>query len=325
MKFKLTFASSKLLANCAIVFSLLALACVNSGHAQSNAQKQSPASQQGTRNPKSLLLQAANHLENAAPLQCATRMQVNLFDEQLIASGRYFQMGQGSGMSRLEFSFGDEDQPRKILQICSHGYYYRFRTTRENPELNVADLRQIAQSDSGSILATPNTWMATGGLASLMKNLASNFEFDAVEPSMLGDVPVWKFRGRWNEQRLKRILFGQVKYGLIKNQIQWEKLPAQVPHACEIVLGRDDFFPLFPYRIAFLKDDLAAKKTTTTKIVELELYDLNKNAKLNTNLFEVDFPDVLPNDMTNQYVDRILQLHKIRRSANQNAPTKSTR
>lgn len=323
MKFKLTFTACSLLAKYSLVGMVFVLVLVNFGFSQEgndNANRQ-----EYKHNSKSLLTQSANYLENSSPLQCATRMQINLFDQKFIASGRYLQMGQGSGMSRLEFSFDDDDRPGKILQICSHGYYYRFRTTGRTPELNVADLRQIAKSDSGHILATPNTWMATGGLASLLKNLSTNFEFDQPEATTLGEIPVWKFRGRWNEQRLKRILFGQVKYAIIKNQIQWDKMPTQVPHSCEIVLGRDQFFPLFPYRIAFFKNEKVGQTLKTKQVVALELYDLNKHANLDGQLFEVNFPDVLPNDMTSQYVDRILQLHKIQRSANQPEPNKATR
>ena len=323
MKFKLTSLAIRLLANRFVWVFVAALMFCNIAASQSSELLANP--QSAASDAKTMLAQAAANLENSNPLQCSTRLQIDLFDQELVAEGLYSQMGQGSGLSRLEFNFGNVAKPRKILHICNQGYYYRFRTTAKDPELNFADLRRIADSDSANIMASPNTWMATGGLASLLKVLADNFVFEKPEATKLSDLPVWRIRGGWDERRLKRMLFGQVKYAVIEDGVNWEKVPPQVPYSCEIVLGRDDFFPLFPYQISYFRFEGKEKQKKSKPQVAFELYDLKKNANLDIRSFDVNFPNVIPTDLTDQYVDRILQLHKIQRSAKQPADQRATR
>ncbi len=303
---------------------MLAVLCVLSGFKDARAQRPNSVGIVVPSRAKKMLSQAAQRLESSSPLRCQSNMQVNLFGTQLVANGKYMQMGQGTGIARLEFAYGDEVQ-QQILQICHRGYYYRFRVSGAEPRLEVVDLRRIIDSDSKDLVANPTTWMATGGLASLLRNLSRYFEFDIPEKAMVGDTPVWKLKGKWNEIRLKRLLFGQVSYPVIKDKIDWSHLPDHVPQTCELLLARDEYFPLFPYSIRFDRNFDENGNSISKAIVRLELHELETNVKLEEHMFLPDFQNVQPVSLTDQFVERIESLKKIQRSANHNKGNKATR
>ena len=279
------------------------------------------------RSAKELLTESANRLANSDALRAAARLTVNLFQQGLVANGQYSQLGQGSGFAKLEFDVGDDENRMQIVQICNRGIYYRFQTTPEDPTLQIADLRRISETDAFDLFANQNTWMATGGISSLIENLVQNFEFESVKETKIGETPVYKIRGKWNEDRLKRFLFGQVKHVAIKDGVDWRELPVHIPQYCEVLIGNDDYFPLFPYRITFLKQpfDDTDKFSEPIAIVSLDLYELEKNAQLQSNDFDVNFGGTPPNDLTKTMVDRIEILNQIQRSALKTKSVEQTR
>ena len=51
--------------------------------------------------PANLLVQAADNLANSSPIRCQSRMKINMFDQQVIAQGRYFNAGQGLSLIHI--------------------------------------------------------------------------------------------------------------------------------------------------------------------------------------------------------------------------------
>ena len=268
---------------------------------------------------KQLLQRASHALFHAKPLSANAKMTIDLFGQNLVGEGQYTQAGQGQRCaSRLEFAFGEGDNPLKILQICNRGFYYRFQSSRNSPKLKVVDLTRVAEIDSNSLIANQPTWLASGGLASFLRSLADNFDFETVEQKVLNETPVLVLRGRWNEDRLKRIIFGQINYNLIKDRIRWERMPKQLPQSIEIVLGNDGYFPLFPYEVSFYREREIDGEVNEVKIVSLQLFQLDKHAEIPPGHFEVNFEGMEFDDLTNKFVDRIQDLNQLQRSAQQN-------
>lgn len=281
-----------------------------------------------------LLTESARRLLNSSPLQAKSRMRVDLFDQQIVAHGSYWQAGQGTGSARWEYAIpapaaigsvksetGATDPAGLfIMQICHRGFFYRLQTGGEEPQLDVTDLRQVSKADSDALFAGQNAWMATGGVSGLLELLANNFDFAEASKVKVGENEVWRMKGDWNENRLRCLLNGQVRHDLIRDEIKWAKLPKQIPHSCEVLLAADDYFPGFPYRVTFFKkfaqDGIAKNKS----MVSIEFYELQTNVQLDEEIFNANFDGIRPEDLTDSFVQRIEALQRARRSAQQRRP-----
>jgi hypothetical protein len=266
---------------------------------------------------RQLLRSAASNLFNSNPLHASARLTVQMFDQKIEAQGQYWQLGQGSASARLEFVYGDPKQPQSVLQICHRGFYYRFQSKLGQPELQIADLAQIADVDQNQLVANRQTWMSTGGLSNLMEQLATNFEFGTVESGQIGQTPCWRLRGGWNQDRLRELLTGQVKSTLIQKQILWDQLPKQIPHSCEVLLGGDDYFPLFPYRVSYFQRQEGTTKPQEVAVMVLEFFEVDREAAVPEEQFQVRTDTMLPIDLSRHFTDRVRRLEQLPRSAGQ--------
>ena len=283
---------------------------------------------------KHLLVISSNRLRNSKPLQAKSRMRVHLFGQQVVAHGNYWQAGQGTGSARWEYavpkagsgtagnttSVKPDSANLFLMQICHRGFFYRLQTDGKEPKLDVTDLRQLSKTDSQFLFAGQKAWMATGGVSGLLELLATNFIFSDASRSKVGNNEVWKMNGSWDENRLRRLLNGQVNHSLIQEEIKWLELPKQIPHSCEVLLAADDYFPGFPYRVTFFQrqshDGVVQKKP----IVSIEFYELQTDVKLDEEIFDIKFDGIQLEDLTDSFVQRIEALQRSRRSAQQHQP-----
>lgn len=320
------------------LLAMVALFMVSTGissdiHAQGQAQ--APASRIDA-NPvgivstpaRNLLMKSSQALRNSKPLQAKSRMRVQMFDQQVVAHGNYWQAGQGTGSARWEYtvpvsgstaatSIKPDSADLFLLQVCHRGFYYRLQTGGEEPKLDYADLRQLSKADDDFLFARQGAWMATGGVSGLLELLATNFKFADAQRIKVGSNDVWKMSGGWNEERLRRLLNGQVVHGLIRDEIKWLKLPKQVPHSCEILIAADDYFPGFPYRLTFFQKRDLDGVVQNKPMVSIEFYELQTDVNLDEAMFDVNFDGIKPEDMTDSFVQRIEALQRARRSARQ--------
>ncbi len=268
-----------------------------------------------------LLQQAASNLFYSTPMRSAARLRMNMFGQKFVAEGSYLQMGQGSGRTKLEFAFGDPDDPSRLLQVCDGRFYYCMASNHEASSLEFVDLMQVAQADQQQLMASPSSWMTMGGLPGLLQNTASAFEFQPVEQLQLGDIPVFHIRGKWKKEFLTRILGGTVDRAWIENSMQWHQLPGQLPHVVEIYLGNDSFFPLFPYRIEFLRLDKDDDGTNLKRVFTFELFEVNRLAEISDESFKVNYENITPIDITDEFVRRIEQLRPAQTANRKQEPT----
>ncbi len=268
-----------------------------------------------------LLQRAASNLFYSTPMRSTARLRMNMFGQKFVAEGSYLQMGQGSGRTKLEFAFGDPDYPSRLLQVCDGRFYYRLASNHEASSLEFVDLLQVAQADQQQLIGSPSSWMTMGGLPGLLQNTASAFEFQPVEQSQLGDIPVFHIRGKWKKEFLTRILGGTVDRAWIENSMQWHQLPEQLPHVVEIYLGNNSFFPLFPYRIEFLRLDKDEDGTNLKRVFTFELYEVNKLAEISDELFKINYEDITPINITNEFIRRIEQLRPAQTANRKQEPT----
>ena len=66
---------------------------------------------------------------------------------------------------------------------------------------------------------------------------------------------MWVVAGKWRREKLALILPDQSEAILAGQPVDFSRLPALLPTNVNMTLGRDEAFPLFPYRIEFRRQN----------------------------------------------------------------------
>jgi len=259
-----------------------------------------------------LIKNAADNLLNSASIEANARITIRLFDEYVVAKGKYYQMGLGSTNARLEFEFGQSDDATQVVQICDGRFYYTLTESKKEKRLEFVNLERVSMVNGStqSFVGDPTNLMATGGIASVLQNLAAVFDFDAPVPSELGGISMLTLNGTWKADKLNQFVSELVHPGELDSKNGWEELPRQIPHAVSVTLGNDSNFPLFPYRIVFYQYD-PQTGSFTHPMLTLELFEVGRSAPLSQNLFALDSSKAITIDATERYAVRVLRYHEI--------------
>jgi len=246
-------------------------------------------------------------------------MLVEMFDQEIRSAGRYYQMGQGTRKSRLQVEYTVAGQPASMIQICDGFVYYRYRAMGEDANLDILFLDKLAHADRQALLADSQTWMATGGVASLLASLANNFDLRLVSQSVAEGVQTRVLQGRWNEQRLRRLLFGQIHTKFIEDHYPCDRLPVHIPASVEVHLSQAAGGPIFPSKIKFMGRKIGNQDRPDS--VSLAFHSLKMLDSLSDETFRVQPGSIELSDLTNTSVERIEDLNQaVRSTAGAEAP-----
>lgn len=254
-----------------------------------------------------LIHQSAANLFNSVPIEANVRITIDLFQQPLVANGRYYQQGQGTQKARLEFANGAGENAIKFTQLCDGRFNFSKQTIGSTQRLESLDLEKVVEASRGganSSSANPANPLLFGNLASLMYNLAEWFDFEAPVQTELGGISMLSIKGSWKPQALKAFVNDQVDTRFLEPEIDWSEIPRQIPHTVEITIGNDHFLPLFPYRIVFRQkgDSWDAEDR---RMLQLELFEVGKLKQLSDQVFNIDSEDTHPIDTTERYVQRM--------------------
>jgi hypothetical protein len=141
--------------------------------------------------------------------------------------------------------------------------------------------------------------LAVGGLAQLLRAISEHFRLTNPQPSQLLNVPTWELTGLW--KGLEPIQAGQTPDNT--------QLPAHLPTHVKLILGRDQQFPLFPYRIEFgrAQPDSETKggAASVQPMVTMELYEVRRRNDLPADLFRYSPGDQDVEDQTDLYLGQL--------------------
>jgi len=208
-----------------------------------------------------LLTGACRRIANSTPFGISLKLTGHLFDQDTVATGQYFQMGQGTHRSRLELEFNTGQEVASSFQLCDGRFVYRLQNFGGQQQFEFVDLNRFTEQTSQNSPFTPSSWIATGGLASLLEQFNQSFNFGAPKQITTDtQTQLSVIRGCWNGAALRHTLGNQA--GTVfpneekirsRNAIPWGKLPQQLPHGIEVVFGNDAIFGAFPHEIRYLK------------------------------------------------------------------------
>ena len=281
-----------------------------------------------------LVRDALESLLRQPGVEARIRQRVDILNQRLVGAGTYLQFQRPGQplLCRLELKLQLGNSASSVQQVCDGRFLWTRRDLPGSQVLSRVDLRQIdeALARSGTVQGRGGPapqWnaarLARGGLPALLQSLEDHFDFgppradsirfpvasgDSDAGPQLEEQPVWILEGRWKPKQVLQWLPEQRDATEHGEPPRLESLPAHLPHRVELVLGRDTFIPLFPYRIEyqkFAKDSEGKLSGTSTPMLTMELFEVNARADLQPHFFEYQPGDQAVVDETAQFLQRL--------------------
>lgn len=263
-----------------------------------------------------LLAQSIASLTQYNSLAAKIRQRVELFDQQLVGTGSYFQGPVESHLLHWELKIRVGEQVTSLQQVCDGRTLWMHRQIGEKVLLEKVDFarsrdggKREGQGAGKREPASTNDSAATpsldGGLTRLLKHLNRSFRFTSVQPMQLGNVPMHAVRGEWQTDYLIRWLPKQQAAIEAGKPVDTGKLADHLPDHAIVFLGRDD---LFPYRIEYrrktptLVGKALGKTDEFRTVLVMEFFDVQFNPPLEKSLFTFEPGNLKASDKTDVYL-----------------------
>ena len=220
---------------------------------------------------------------------------VSLGNQQFRATGRYLNSG---SKLRLEYSVKpDQGADGSLIEVCDGKVLWSLMTLGGTKRVTHRDVQQIkaaaaAASEKSVSDAVLTAELGLGGLSSLFASLERTMTFDAMKQDEV-------------EGRSRTVVQGQWKSNVVS---RWKRkaddpLPVYIPDAVRIIV---DSTTLFPERIVYLKKQTEKDKKGYRALVSFQFQNVELDAAIDDQEFTFVPPeDVVPEDITRQYLDRI--------------------
>jgi hypothetical protein len=260
-----------------------------------------------------MLQRSLNQLRTAEPLVAQLDLKINLLEREFRGTGQYCQAGTGLPQVRWDLVLGGQPDGLTLSQIFDGRFFYRLTIQGKNRTLNYVDLYgardlQVVKTEG---VAGLNGWLGVGGLPTMLEQLLATHEFEPPgEPELVkGEdgqtLTLTRIRGRWSKAALRQLLREQIPPETLAGEILWERLPGQMPHGVELVLGSDDYLDAFPYRLAFYQFQGAEGKYAVQPVFELKLHHVEKREAIAPEQFRLSADGLNPVDDTKDYLNRL--------------------
>jgi hypothetical protein len=212
---------------------------------------------------------AAERLQAHASISADVRYRVDLYGQQLVGYGEYYQQGAGAQMQfRLQLRTRIDGVESSLQQVADQWRLWtdeQWGQKHRITQVKLSDVREalLARGDRG---ADWNAQLAIGGVPGLLKSLVRRFEFGPARPVMLGEMPAFHVVGRWRETKQDD--------NPSKNS---DTASPNFPNEVLLILARDD---LFPHVVEYRR---SGKSNAT--LVRLELFHVKLDQPIDNRQF----------------------------------------
>lgn len=282
------------------------------------AAAETPPSASTPASGQTLVAEAAQRLAAQPAIAAKIRQRAQLFGQELVGSGSYQQLrSRGRLLIRLELRLQVDEQLTTLQQINDGVILWiRHDQGREKSVdyVNLQRVRDAAKKAAYPQALSVSETLAIGGLPQLLQQLDRNFAFDTAREAELSGVPVWIVQGQWKKEKLAALLPEQKQAILSGKPIPRDALPPHIPDSVSVVLGRDDFVPLFPYRLEYTRTEstteapgsrAGGRREVTRSIVSMELFEVRKQWEVDPNAFVYPLGDQRIDNLTDVYIRRL--------------------
>ena len=281
----------------AIIVLALGLAWVNS-----RAQAQAPSAsvvpqstveqqQAGTR----MLAEVLATMQRRASVSARLRYQARLYDDQVIGSGKYWQLGVGTQRrTRWEMQSQVADTTASYVQVFNGEHLWTDRTLPSGRHVTRLDMKRLQALRRPGVVTSQSSqppWTpllvsteGQGGLAEMLADLLRNYSFSPPRKTQLNGLAAFALVGQWQAERLEKLWPG-LSDPSVENP--W---PRHLPHHVLVLVGQNN---LFPYLIeqrrqgdAALVQSASGDRPADDPLMRYEIYEVQFAAALEDSLFQ---------------------------------------
>jgi hypothetical protein len=271
----------------------------------------------------------SGQLRDSLPFKTELQAQLNWNGTTLSIPGQYAQLGQGKNQFRIDLRISAGDSTQVLSKRCDGRFLYSMKWQGGRKTLEFVDLRRIQEARTAAGLSqadNPTNWLAAGGLASLLDNLSTAFQFDSPQVVVHDSVDYLRLDGIWNSKALVELLKDTVPSHYLEPNIAWRKLPPHIPHQVSLFFAQSPSFGWMPVQLGFyrfVERSLPSSRSLLSDSDELELLAKIRfsNAQpINVegvDFLQLDTEDTETIDNTPQYISQLRQ-YKMHREAKAN-------
>ncbi len=246
-----------------------------------------------------VLRQAVLRLEQYGGIGARVRYRVEMFNQELIGSGNYYQGTPGSRHSRMELKLQAANKTCSHLQVCDGQTLWTFEQYPESRKLTRVNVDEVLAALAQGSAAPSPMGLGIGGLPELLRRLNQSFEFSAPTAGKLGQWPVLRLEGQWKPAMLAQLLPKQKEAIEAGETPDLSKLPDQAPHRVVLYLGQND---LFPYRLEFEQGEAARNKQP---MLVMEFFEVQFNLSVDPERFTYKPSYRNVENITARYIERL--------------------
>jgi outer membrane lipoprotein-sorting protein len=261
--------------------------------ASSDAAAKPVADSAGAKAAAEFVQKVRQSLGEHSSVQADIEQTVSIGTQQFVATGRYVSSGP---KLRLEYNIKpDQGISGSLLEVCDGKELWSLIKVADSKRVTHRDVQQIkaaASSERAIPDAVLTAELGLGGLSALFASLERTMVFDAMKQETSGDRSRTVVQGKWKPEIRSRWPQGSD-----------ESLPAYVPDMVRIVV---DSATMFPERIVYIKRLVEKDKKVNRALVDLQFSKVTFDSAIDDQEFTFVTPDdVVPEDITRQYLDRL--------------------
>jgi len=254
---------------------------------------------------KSTLVSTGQALNRLPSIAARTQLECRMHDMDLLARGKYFQSENGR-KSRLELVFEDSQSPLSVLQICDGQFSYTLRASGKEQRLEFVDLGRLENKDAGlSAPALPASWVMGGGIGATLVHYAGAFHFQAIDTN---DPERLYMRGIWDTRVLAGLLYSDVPREERPIEVEWDKLPAHMPHGIELTFSKLGGGVMQPETITLFQFKQGQGRAVATPVMNIEFDTIAVSDTLPPALFTIESSGFEAVEVTDIYNQKIREL-----------------
>lgn len=241
--------------------------------------------------------QVRQELQTHQSVKADLNQSVSIGDQQFKIVGQYLSSGNSADGMKLMLNYSvvpDQGVTGQIMEVCDGKELWTVLTLPDTKRVTLRNVMQIQKAAAAASKknipdTTLNAELGLGGLTALLASLERTVDFDVIKHDEGEAGPRTIIQGHWKEEILQRFPKGKDN-----------SLPAFVPDLVRLYVNSET---LFPERLLYLKKQPESKKLRP--LVNLEFRNVELDVPVDDSAFKFDIPDVVPEDVTKLYLDRI--------------------
>jgi hypothetical protein len=258
------------------------------------AQPEKSADSSDTKaSPSDFFQKAVAAVHARKSIQARLVEQVTISDQPIRLTGRYLSMG---NKLRLELNVKlGGDAEGSLLEVSDGDILWSETIIADARQVTLRNLKQIAAALAEQAPESTATWeveLGLGGLTGLLSSIDRNMTFDQMREDGDGAKRFVIVQAKWKPEVAEQFQRG-------KDQ----PFPPYVPDLLRIYFHPET---LFPHRFLYLKRN--PEKKSYRPLVRLEFQDVELDQAIDETAFQFTQPtDIVPDDITQQYIDQLLR------------------